>query len=104
MKLERDVEQALTRGVKKLGLMCVKFVPDQEAGMPDRLILLPEQRCVWVELKKDDGVISPLQSYQHKVLREYGHRVVVLRNKKDVEVFLSELAQEKNQPVDYERD
>ena len=49
MDLERDVERYLSHEAEKLGGWCVKFIPDNVPGMPDRLLLLPGGVTVWVE-------------------------------------------------------
>ena len=51
VQLEKDVEGYLTRQVERLDGRCLKFIPDIDNGMPDRLVLLPGGITVWVELK-----------------------------------------------------
>jgi len=82
---EREVEGYLKRELWKIGLECVKFVPDQLPGMPDRMVLFPDGRVMWVELKTDGGTVSPLQMYRHRWLRALGHDVRVVWSKEDVD-------------------
>lgn len=89
--LESKVENYLVRRIEELGLVCVKFVPEQRPGMPDRLVLLKGTRVVWVELKTDGGRLSELQRYRHAELRKLGHEVAVLWNKDQVDEFVDEL-------------
>lgn len=84
-ELERDVERYLVRKVEELGLQVYKFVPDQAPGMPDRVILLPAQRVLWVELKTEGGRLAELQKYRHNELRKAGHNVVTIWSKDDVD-------------------
>ena len=84
---ERDVEQRLFRAVKRLGLACLKFSPDHKAGMPDRLILLPAGRVVWVELKTDNGRLSERQRLRHAELMRAGHEVAVIYTPEEVDRF-----------------
>lgn len=42
--LEKQIENKLTRSVKKAGGIALKFVSPSFAGMPDRLVLLPDCR------------------------------------------------------------
>ena len=44
---EQDIERNLTRQVKQLGGLCLKFVSPGTAGVPDRLIILPSGRVVF---------------------------------------------------------
>lgn len=78
---ERDVEGYLIGRVEQAGLVCLKFNPDLKNGMPDRLILLPGEKVVWVELKTKGGSLSEIQKLQHKKLRQAGHRVEVVWTK-----------------------
>ena len=53
--LEKDIEQALGRMVSRHGGVCLKWVCPGWAGVPDRIILLPGARIIFVELKRPDG-------------------------------------------------
>ena len=88
---ERDVESYLVDELKKRGIMCVKFIPDGKIGMPDRLIILPDERVLWVELKTDNGRLEEIQKLQHKRLRDLGHQVTVVWSKEDVDDLLSQI-------------
>lgn len=78
---EREVEKYLCREMYKIGVDCIKFVPDQLTGMPDRMVLLPGGRVAWVELKTDGGRLSEIQKYRHAWLRGLGHDVYVVWSK-----------------------
>lgn len=88
---ERDVESYLVDRMNALGLPCLKFIPDGKVGMPDRLILLPGQRVIWVELKTRGGHLEEIQKLQHKRLEQIGHRVVVVWNKDAVDDLVREI-------------
>ena len=60
--------------------------------MPDRLVLLPDGKVVWVEMKTEGGSLSELQKYRHTELRKMGHRVEVLWTADDVDQFVSGLS------------
>ena len=49
--LEKQIENKLTLMVKKAGGIAVKFVSPSLAGIPDRLVLLPDGVIAFVELK-----------------------------------------------------
>ena len=88
---ERDVESYLAKRFGEINVPCVKFIPDGKIGMPDRLVLLPEGRVLWVELKTDNGRLEEIQKLQHKRLRDLGHEVVVVWSKDDVDDLLSQI-------------
>ena len=97
---EREVESHLTKLCEAAGLPIFKFVPDQAPEMPDRMILLPGRRVVWVELKKPKGGrVAALQKYRHKVLREAGHRVEVVWTKEQAEALVAELSGKKREDL-----
>ena len=48
---EKEVEQSLVLAVKKKGGLALKFVSPGLSGVPDRLILMPNGRLGFIELK-----------------------------------------------------
>lgn len=91
---ERDVESRLTSSLERIGVPCIKFSPEHKVGMPDRLILLPGGKCIWVELKTQGGHLAEIQKLQHRRLVDAGQRVEVLWNKKDVDNLVAEVKRE----------
>ena len=55
LTLEKDIEAALTRMVKRHGGLCLKWVCPGWSGVPDRMILLPGGRIIFAELKRPGG-------------------------------------------------
>ena len=71
---EKDIEQKLTAKVKALGGMAIKFTSPGMDGMPDRLVLLPGGRIVFVELKAPGEKMRPLQLWRAKQLLALGFK------------------------------
>lgn len=94
---ERDVESYLVSSCNRNNLPCLKFSSVYKTGMPDRIILLPDQRCVWVETKTDTGELSEIQKLQHHKLRQAGHIVYVPWTKKDVDRLMHDLVPEEEE-------
>ena len=90
--LEKDVEKKLIRGIKKLGGRAYKWVSPGNAGVPDRIIIMPEGRIYFVELKTDTGRLSGLQRQQITFIAKHGAEVWVLYGAEDVEGFINYLA------------
>lgn len=88
---EKEVESYLRKKCLERGWLCEKFIPDNDNGMPDRLVLLPDGMVAWVELKTDDGKLSELQKYQHKKLSDLGQLVFVAWNRGEVDNAVSEI-------------
>jgi hypothetical protein len=88
---EKDIEEYLRLGVKKLGGVAFKFTSPGNAGVPDRLIVMPENRIYFVELKRPGGKTSPLQNRQISRLKDLGCRVLVVDSKESAERFLNDI-------------
>lgn len=91
-EIGRDgVEAFLVKRVKALGGMSIKLAPIQ-AGIPDRLVMLPGGRMHLVEVKALDGEIEPIQEHWHKQLLErQGIKVWVLWGEEGVRTWLREI-------------
>ena len=66
---EASIEQAFVKGVKKAGGKAWKFVSPGRSGVPDRIVLLPGGKVIFVELKTETGALTPRQIEVHNQLR-----------------------------------
>ena len=73
--LEKDVEKRLIKPVRQLGGLCLKFETPGFTGVPDRIILLPGGRVLFVETKAPGKVERPRQEYVQGLLRRLGFTV-----------------------------
>ena len=78
--LERFIEQKLVARVKREGGLCPKFVSPGSDGWPDRLVLMPGGKIVFVELKAPQGRLRPIQVQRHAQLRDLGFSVFVVND------------------------
>lgn len=88
---ERDVEHTLVTETKKRGGIAPKFVSPGLSGMPDRLVLLPEAKMGFVELKAPGKKPRVLQEKRHRDLRNLGYRVYVLDRAEKVKEVLDDI-------------
>ena len=88
--LEKEIEKVLVREVSKLGGRAYKWVSPGNDGVPDRIVVLPGMRPVFVELKAESGRLSALQKVQVGRLLDMGQDVRVLRGIQEVERFLED--------------
>lgn len=86
--LEKNIEKILVKEVKKLGGLCYKWVSPGNAGVPDRIVLLPNRPVMFVELKTDRGKLSRLQEIQIKRLKAITEHVYVLKGLEEVRDFI----------------
>ena len=71
--LEKDIERKLVSMAKRHGGYCLKWVCPGWSGVPDRIILLPGGRVIFVELKRPKGSrLDPLQRWWAKKLTALG--------------------------------
>lgn len=89
---ESAIEAKLVRKVRELGGLCYKFVSPGNPGVPDRLIILPEGRVVFAELKTEIGRLANIQKWQLEELRKRGADVRVLKGLDQVMDFLQEVS------------
>lgn len=88
---EKTVEQKLVRAVKAAGGICPKWAAPGFDGMPDRIVLLPDGRMGFVEVKAPGKKPRPLQSARHGLLRSLGYRVYVLDSPEQIGGIIDEI-------------
>lgn len=88
---EANLERRFVKGVKDAGALAWKFTSPGHSGVPDRIVLIPGGRVVFVELKTETGTLTPLQIETHNELRDMGFDVRTLYGKQYVEGFIHEL-------------
>ena len=87
-KLEKDIEQKLRKTVAAAGGKCLKWVCPGWSGVPDRIVLLPSGRIVFVELKRPKGgKLSTMQKWWAKELIDLGFQYDQVWDEEDLEFF-----------------
>ena len=88
---EKEIENDLINKAKKLGGIALKFTSPGYDGVPDRLVLLPNSKMGFVEVKAPGKKPRALQIARMQMLRSLGFKAYVLDDKKDTEVILNEI-------------
>ena len=88
---EKQIETRFCKAVKKIGGMALKFSAQFKAGVPDRIVLMPEGKIYFVELKRENGAVSEIQKYVFKEFEELGFPVHVISSAKMIEEFIAEV-------------
>lgn len=88
---EKEIEKILVDEVKRLGGRAYKWTSPGNDGVPDRIVFLPDTRVIFVELKTDTGVLSPLQKIQIDRLKKLGQWVEVVKGIQGVKMFFQDL-------------
>ena len=76
---ESQIEAKLVRMVRERGGLCFKFVSPSNPGVPDRIIITPDGRTVYVELKTETGRLRRIQEWQLSEMRKRGADVRVVK-------------------------
>lgn len=75
--LEKRIESAFVKATQKRGGLCLKFVSPSMAGVPDRIVLLPDGHMGFVEMKAPGKFPRPLQVQRIKQIKDLGFQVFV---------------------------
>ena len=67
---EKQLEYLFLTEVRRVGGMALKFVSPGFAGVPDRLVLIPDGKVGLEEVKAPGQHPRPLQTARHRQLRK----------------------------------
>jgi len=74
--LESTIERKFVDRVREeFNIETLKLELRHNAGWPDRLLLIPGGRPLFIEFKRPGEDLGTLQRYRHDVLRELGYEV-----------------------------
>ncbi|MDO3680415.1 VRR-NUC domain-containing protein [Paenibacillus ehimensis] len=85
---ERDIENYLREQVKDAGGWAPKWVSPGNSGVPDRIVILPGNKILFVELKAPGKKPEPLQLAQHRRLSALDCTVRVIDSREQVDALL----------------
>lgn len=88
---ESYLERQLVQTVGNMGGLALKFVSPGMAGVPDRLLLLPDGKIAFVEMKAPGKKPTSLQRMRHGQLRDLGFRVFVIDSMEKIGGMLNEI-------------
>ncbi|MFA5385649.1 MAG: VRR-NUC domain-containing protein [Eubacteriales bacterium] len=88
---ESNIERRLKREVEKRGGKALKFISPGWSGAPDRIVITPAGRVVFVELKAPGGQLRPLQEKRAAELKALNLSVYRVNSRNAVDKFISEV-------------
>ena len=94
MESEKVLERRLFCEVKRIGGHALKYSSLSETGYPDRLVLMPQGKAFWVELKSEGKKPRKLQVIRSKELQKLGFEVWVIDNTQQLNKFIKHLNDE----------
>ncbi len=88
---ESNIENKLKNKVNQKGGLAIKLVSPGNAGMPDRLLLFPEARVAFVELKAPSKSLRALQVKRKQQIELLGFRVYTLDSYEAIDGLIQEI-------------
>lgn len=88
---ESQIEARLVKLVRSRGGLCYKFVSPSNPGVPDRIVITPDGRVIFVELKTEIGSLQRIQAWQLEEMRKRGADVRVVKGLEQVKSFVEEV-------------
>ena len=85
---ERDIERRLVSEARERGGMAVKLVSPGIDALPDRLVLMPDGKMAFVELKAPGRKPRPVQRVRIRQLVAMGYGVYVIDSVDQIEEVL----------------
>lgn len=93
---EKYIERFLVDKIRARGGLCIKLLTNQFIGLPDRLILIPERRLAFVELKSTGQKPRKIQIAVHNKIRALGFKVYVIDSIDGITQLLKEFDNDRN--------
>jgi hypothetical protein len=88
---EAQIERKMARMVRDRGGLSYKFVSPSNPGVPDRIVITPDGRTIYIELKTEIGRLAKIQAWQIEEMRKRGADVRVLKGWENVKAFVEEV-------------
>lgn len=88
---ESAIEARLVRMVRERGGLCYKFVSPNQPGVPDRIIITPQGRVIFVELKTEIGRLAKIQKWQISEMQKRNADVRVIKGLDQVKALVEEV-------------
>ena len=88
---EKIIENRLKIEIEKKSGKAWKLTSPGVVGVPDRLIILPGGRIIFVELKVPGKVLTSIQKFRFKELSDLGCEVLCIDSIEKVMEFINEI-------------
>lgn len=88
---ESTIEKRLKKEIEKIGGKALKFISPGMSGVPDRIVLMPGGKIIFVELKAPGKKLRVLQEYRAKELRSLGFQVECINSLKGITEFIEKV-------------
>jgi hypothetical protein len=89
---ESRIEKRLKKEIELIGGKALKFISPGTAGVPDRIVLLPGGRIVFVELKAPGEKMRKIQELRKRQLEKLGFKVLCIDSIEGVQELVREVS------------
>lgn len=96
---EAQIEAKMVRMVRERGGLCYKFVSPNNPGVPDRIVITPGGKTIYIELKTEIGRLASIQKWQIAEMRKRGADVRTLKGWDAVKEFVEEVMPNEVRPA-----
>lgn len=90
---EKYLERQLKNQTEVLGALCIKLLPFQMAGLPDRMIL-KSGKAFFAEIKTKGQKLRPVQKTVHNMFKKVGFKVWLIDSEMELFYFLEHILEE----------
>ena len=90
---ERTIEHKLVTETVNRGGVALKFVSPGCIGVPDRIVMLPNGKIGFVELKAPGKKLRPIQARRIQQMRKMGFKVYVIDGMEQIGSVLDEIGE-----------
>ena len=89
--MEKHIEQYVRKQIEKMGGRCLKWVCPGNAGVPDRIVLLPKHKMIFIEFKDQNYEPTALQEWWGDELKRLGFKWRIIRGIDEAHEFIKSL-------------
>lgn len=90
MTREKEIELDLRRTVERHGGWALKFISPGMDGVPDRIVLLPGGKLIFVELKAPAKSLRSLQQKRKEQLEALGFQCICINSHDAIRALFKE--------------
>lgn len=88
---EARIEKRLGEMVKARGGLYYKWISPDNPGVPDRIVITPDGRVIFVELKQEMGRLQNIQKWPHSQLQKCNAEVRTIKGLEECKAFIKEV-------------
>jgi hypothetical protein len=88
---ESRIEKRLKKEIELIGGKALKFISPGTVGVPDRIVLLPGGRLIFVELKAPGEKMRKIQELRKKQIEKLGFKVLCIDSIEGVQELVREV-------------